>query len=144
MHARFAGGICYVRGQIVAAVNLGQSGEAKQAHIRIRRRRLLRGRADYGTLGHERRIEILREPRRRFTCEKRDARKAKRAFASQRTPARDDTRPKVMAHPGAKACRPSSACRPACLSWVPAAFGLPAAVFVPAAAAPAGVSFRSA
>src|SRR6266852_138506 len=61
LHARFAGGICYLPGEIVATVDLRQSGQAKQAHIRIGSRGLLRRRAGYGTLGHERGIEILRD-----------------------------------------------------------------------------------
>jgi len=34
-YACFAGGICYLFGQIVAALNLRQSMQAKQAHIRM-------------------------------------------------------------------------------------------------------------
>src|SRR5712692_805123 len=112
LQARFAGGICYLPGEIVATVDLRQSGQAKQAHIRIGSRGLLRRRAGYGTLGHERGIEILRDTAkaficktktptlqnrgwgtpRPFNCEKQEARKTKRALAEKQTPVRDSTR----------------------------------------------------
>jgi len=41
MQTRLASGIGYLFGEIVVAVNLGQSGQANQAHIRTRSASLL-------------------------------------------------------------------------------------------------------
>ena len=74
-HVRFAGGNCYLSGEIVPAANLRHAGESKQAYVRIYAGGFFCGGARLGTLGHDRGRGILRELRRRFTCEKRNARK---------------------------------------------------------------------
>src|SRR5712691_8784827 len=64
----FAGGIGYLFGEIVAAANLGQSGQANQAHIGACSPSLLCRWAGCETLGHVRGREILRDPAKAFTC----------------------------------------------------------------------------
>ena len=84
LHACFGGGICNLLREIVAAVNLRQTPQTQQAHIRIGGGNLLCRRAGVETLGHERRRGILREARGRFTCENGMRRKTERASRSNR------------------------------------------------------------
>src|SRR5258708_29077508 len=68
--ACFACSVCYLSREIVAELNLRQSGQTKQAYTRTDSGRVRRRRAGTGAFGHNHGIEILRDPRRRFTYEK--------------------------------------------------------------------------